>query len=135
MERPHDPRPTLPDDCFQLGGLEVLLNVHVGKAPAGKAPQERNAFLLGAVILSPVLRAAHGEDHGKAGQCGQATCGGQFRVNEVVRAQLHEIHPVAQGFQAPKVCLEGFGGEDQADPGRGAESAGYRGAQKSLRYT
>jgi hypothetical protein len=67
----------------------------------------------------------------------------ELRFNEMIRAQLDEIDPAAQGFQAAKVCLDGFGGEDEADlcggaesaGYRGAESAGYRGAQKSLLYT
>ncbi len=67
MERPHDPRPAPPDDFLQRGGLQVLLDIDVGEAPAGEPLQKRQAVLLRPVELSPVPHTAHGENDRKPG--------------------------------------------------------------------
>jgi hypothetical protein len=127
MERPHDPCPAPPDVVLQVRGLEILLDVHIGEALARKAPQERQTILLRPFVLPPVPDTAHGEDNGKTGAGGQPSGSRELRFNEMICAQLDKIDPAAQGFQAAKVRLQGFGGEDQADP--------CRAAQKSLLYT
>jgi hypothetical protein len=115
MQGPHDPRAALPDVRVQRGGLQVFLYVDVAEALAGKPLEESHARRFRAVERSPVSRPSKRQDHRKADTTGQAPCRRLFRIEEVVHAQLHEIHRAAEALDVTDILIEGLAGEDKAD--------------------
>ena len=97
------------------------------EALAGQPLEKRKPVRFRSLESSPVPSPPDGEDHRDPCAGGQSRRRGHFRVQQVIHAQLREVHPAPPGLEMTEIGLERLFGEDEADlPAL---------AQKSLLYT